>query len=176
MIVSVFWFLALMLVVLQTSVVHSLPAWLGQPDFVFIYCAYVAYNFAWIPAVFLVFSAGWAFDAVSGIIPGIYPLMNLLVLAGLKLLTNKIPIKESMYQIPLLGLSYFLVHMGLYFFCSFSAPDLLPEWGWSLILQKSFFAMLAAVPLFLVCGRLQMFLQKRVYLRKSPRRRRAKLF
>ncbi len=166
-----FWVLGIALIVVQTTLLQSLPMWLGRPDFVFIFVAFVAYRFAWIPGIVLVFTLAWTMDVVIGIHLGLYPLMCLLTFTGLKLLTNKSPIKESTYQIPLVGLSYFLVQMFLYFFNSLILPEDLPEWSWGLMLQRTALLVLASIPLFLLFSRLYEFLLNR-RLRAKPLRRR----
>ena len=67
MMVLVFWLLGVLLIVLQTTLLQYLPLWLGRPDFIFIFVAFVAYRFAWIPGIFLVFTLGWILDVVAGI-------------------------------------------------------------------------------------------------------------
>ncbi len=166
-----FWVLGVALIVLQTTLLQSLPLWLGRPDFVFILVTFIAYRFAWIPGIALVFSLGWILDVVAGIHLGFYPLISLLTFIALKLLTNKSPIKESTYQIPLVGLSYFLVQIFLYFVYSFSLPEDLPEWSWGLTLQRTALLVAAAIPLFLLFGSLCDSIQKR-RLRAKPLRRR----
>jgi rod shape-determining protein MreD len=166
-----FWVLGIALIVVQTTLLQSLPLWLGRPDFVFILVAFTAYRFAWIPGIALVFTLGWIMDVVVGIHLGFYPLMCLLTFTALKLLTNKSPIKESTYQIPLVGLSYFLIQMFLYFAYSLTLPEDLPEWSWGLTLQRTALLVAAAVPFFLLFSSLYEYLQKR-RLRANPRRRR----
>jgi rod shape-determining protein MreD len=97
--------------------------------------------------------------------------MCLLTFTALKLLTNKSPIKESTYQIPLVGLSYFLVQMFLYFVYSLTLPEDLPEWSWGLTLQRTALLVAATIPLFLLFSSLYEYLQKRL-LRAKPLRRR----
>ena len=78
---------------------------------------------------------------------GLYPLMCLFTLTGLKILTNKSPVKEATYQIPMVGMSYFLMQMFMYFIYSLTAPDLLPEWSWGITLQRTALVMVAAIPI-----------------------------
>jgi len=171
MLFFIFWVLGIVLIVAQTTLLQSLPLWLGRPDFIFIFVAFTAYRFAWIPGIALVFSLGWVMEVVAGIHLGFYPLMCLLTFTALKLLTNKSPIKESTYQIPLIGLSYFLVQMFLYLFYSLSLSEDLPEWSWGLTLQRTALLVMAAIPLFFLFGGLYDYLLKR-RLRSKPLRRR----
>jgi len=170
MLFFLFWVLGLVLIVLQTTLLQSLPAWLGRPDFVFILVTFVAYRFAWIPGIALVFSLGWILDVVAGIYLGLYPLMCLLTFVILKLLTNKSPVKESTYQIPLVGVSYFLAQMFLYLVYSLALPEDLPEWSWGLTLQRTALLVVASIPLFLLFSSLHEYVLKR-RLRAKPLRR-----
>jgi rod shape-determining protein MreD len=166
-----FWVIGIALIVVQTTLLQSLPLWLGRPDFVFILVAFTAYRFAWIPGIALVFSLGWIMDVVVGIHLGFYPLICLITFTSLKLLTYKSPIRASTYQIPLLGLSYFLIQMFLYFAYSLTLPEDLPEWSWGITLQRTGLVVAAAIPLFILFSSLYEYLQKR-RLRAKPLRRR----
>jgi rod shape-determining protein MreD len=166
-----FWVLGIVLIVVQTTLLQSLPVWLGRPDFVFILVTFTAYRFAWIPGIALVFTLGWIMDVMVGIYLGFYPLICLITFTTLKLLTNKSPIKESTYQIPLVGLSYFLIQMFLYFAYSVTLPEDLPEWSWGLTLQRTGLVVAAAIPLFVLFSSLYEYLEKR-RLRSKPLRRR----
>ena len=166
-----FWLLGIALIVLQTTLMQSLPLWLGRPDFLFILVTFIAYRFAWIPGIVLVFTLAWGMDVLVGIYLGFYPLMCLFTFAALKFLTNKSPIKESTYQIPLVGLSYFLVQIISYSVYSLALPEELPEWSWGVTLQRTALLVAAAIPLFLLCSGLYEYLQK-YRLRAKPLRRR----
>ncbi|GAB6190942.1 hypothetical protein [Desulfocastanea catecholica] len=171
MLFFIFWLLGIALIVVQTTLLQSLPLWLGRPDFVFILVTFIAYRFAWIPGTVLVFSLAWIIDVVAGVYLGLYPLMCLLTFTALKLLTNKSVIKESTYQIPLVGLSYFLVQMFLYFISSLALTEDVQEWSWGLTLQRTALLVVVAIPLFLLFTSLYEYLQKR-RLRAKPLRRR----
>jgi len=168
-----FWVLGIALIVLQTTLMQSLPMWLGRPDFVFILITFIAYRFAWIPGVALVFTLGWVMDVMTGIHLGFYPMMCLLTFTILKFLTNKSPIKESTYQIPLVGLSYFFVQVFLYCTYSLTLPEELPEWSLGIIVQRTALLVVASIPLFILCSSLYEYLQKR-RLRAKPHRRRSR--
>ncbi len=168
--VFIFWLLGIALIVIQTTLLQSLPLWLGRPDFLFILVAFIAYRFAWIPGIVLVFTLSWIMDVEAGIFLGLYPLMCLIAFIVLKLLTNKSPVKESTYQIPLVGVSYFLVQMFLYFIYSLALPEDLQEWSWGITLQRTALLVVAAIPLFLLFSSLYEYLQKRRLRAKTLRR------
>lgn len=169
--VSAFWVLGICLIIIQTTILPFLPIWVGRPDFVFILIAFTAYRFAWVPGILLVFTLGWVMDVVASIVMGFYPLMCLLTFTGLKLLTNKSPVKEATYQIPLLGLSYFLVQMFYYFIYSLTLPELLLEWSWGQTIQRTGLVVVSAIPLFVLFNSFYEYLRKRSMRGKPPRRR-----
>ncbi len=171
MLVFLFWALGIVLIVAQTTLLEYLPLWLGRPDLVFVLVAFIAYRFAWIPGIVLVFVLSWVLDVIAGIYLGLYPLVCLLVFTALKTLTNKSPVKESTYQIPLVGLSYFLMQIFFYFVYSLFLPDMLPEWSWPGTLQRTILVVLAAVPLFILFNRLYEYILTRRLRSKPPRRR-----
>jgi rod shape-determining protein MreD len=171
MLVLSFWALGIALIVAQTTLLEYLPLWLGRPDFVFILVAFTAYRFAWIPGIVLVFALGWVMDVVAGIYLGLYPLICLLTFAALKLLTNKSPVKESTYQIPLVGVSHLLLQMFFFFVYSIILPEMVPEWSWFRTLERTLLVVVSAIPLFVLFNRLHEYILKRP-LRGKPTRRR----
>lgn len=173
MLVFVFWVLGIALIVMQTSLLPMFPTWAGPPDFVFILITFMAYRFAWIPGILLVFSLGWVMDVIASIHLGFYPLVCLITFTVLKTLTNKSPIKEVTYQIPLVGLSYFLVQMFYFFAYSITLPEMLPEWSWGKTIQRTILVIVSAIPLFLLFNTFYEYLLKRS-LRAKPMRRRSR--
>ena len=171
MLVFSFWALGIVLIIAQTTLLGYFPLWIGRPDLVFTLVAFIAYRFAWIPGIVLVFSLSWVLDVVAGIYLGLYPLVCLLTFTALKSLTNKSPVKESTYQIPLVGLSYFLMQIFYYFVNSILLPDMLPEWSWPGVLQQTILVIVSAVPLFIMFNRLYEYVLKRRLRGKPPRRR-----
>jgi len=156
---------------MQTSILPLLPTWEGPPDLVFVLIAFIAYRFAWIPGIWLVFSLGWLVDVVGSINLGFYPVICLITFATLKILTNKSPVKEVTYEIPLVGLSYFLVQMFFYFSYSITLPEMLPEWSWGQTIQRTTLVVVSAIPLFLLFNSLFENLRKRSTRIRRPRRR-----
>ncbi|MBU1564327.1 MAG: hypothetical protein KJ630_01705 [Proteobacteria bacterium] len=159
------------MIIAQTTLLEYFPLWFGRPDLIFVLVAFIAYRFAWIPGIFLVFALSWVLDVVAGIYLGLYPLVCLLVFAALKTLTNKSPVKESTYQIPLVGLSYFLMQIFFNLINSILLPDMLPEWSWLGALQRTILVVLSAIPLFILFNRLYVYILKRRLRGKPPRRR-----
>jgi rod shape-determining protein MreD len=169
--VVVFWGIGLSLIVAQTTLLEYLPQWLGRPDLLFVLVAFLAYRFAWIPGILVVFSLSWVVDVISAIYLGLYPLACLAAFSALKSLSNKSPVKESTYQIPLVGLIYFLMQILFYFVNSLLLPDILPQWSWPGVFQRTVLVVLSAIPLFVLFHRLNESLLKRRLRGNAPRRR-----
>lgn len=166
-----FWLIGVALIVCQTTLMQYMPLWFGRPDFVFILVAFSAYRFAWIPGIVLVFSLGWIMDVMGGIHLGLYPLICLLTFTFLKLLASRSPVKESTYQIPLVGVAYFVAQMMYCFIYSLVLPEILQEWSWGLTLQRTILVVVSSIPLSILFNRLYEKLQRR-RMRAKPLRRR----
>lgn len=158
-----FFFLSIgiIFIVARTTVFQLLPAWLGQPDFVFILVVFSAYRLGWGTGLFFAYVLGWMMDVVAGIHLGVYPLQNVIVFSFLKILSENSPLKENAYQIPLVGITYFVVQMGLYFMYSIIMPGTLPAWSWNRVIQETLILLLAAIPLFVVLTFCYEFFRKR---------------
>lgn len=149
------------LVVLQTTILQMLPVWLGNPDLVLILVAFVAYRFDWLRGVFLVFSFGWMMDVVAGSYPGLFVFEYLFVFGVLSVLTRNSPLKESAYQVPLVGLGYFLVQFLLYTSLTMIDSESLPPWSWSRLIRETLVVMVATIPCFVLFNSLYESLHQR---------------
>ncbi len=87
---------------------------------------------------------------VSGIFLGTYLSMALIVFCLVKFFTQNSPVKETAYQVPLVGLSYFLVQCIFYLFFLFTQPGILPPWSWVRVVQETFILLVAAIPCFVL--------------------------
>ena len=163
--------LGILLIVLETTLLQSFPSWIGRPDFVYILVAFAAYRFAWLPGLILTFTLAWVMDSLTGINLGVYPLGCLAVFVGLKAITTNNPLKESMCQIPLVGLSFFIVQLITYFLYSFTLPDFLPEWSWGRIFGETGILVVATIPCFLLLNGLSEYLQNRKLQPRNLRRK-----
>ncbi len=170
MMVGFFLVLSVLIIVAQTTILQLFPDWLGRPDFLYIIVVFSAYRFSWVNGLLFVFVVGWMLDVVSGIQLGINPLQNIIVFASLKLLTENSPLKEAAYQIPLVGVSYFLIQMGFYFLYALLMPGTLPEWSWSRIIQETIILIVAAIPAFVVFNYFYEFFSTRRVIHKVMRK------
>lgn len=142
--------LAVFLVAAQTTIFHFLPAWLGRPDFIYILVAFFAYRMGWARGGLLVFLTGWMLDVLSGIFLGAYVIECTFVFICLKVLTQNSPVRQSAYQIPLVGVSYFIVQVCISIFYSYTLPESAPIWSWLSILKETIIIVVASIPCFLL--------------------------
>ena len=166
MLILCFLALGVLLIVIQSTLLQFLPAWFGRPDLIYILVAFIAYRFDWFRGLFLVIFFGWIMDVVSGVYLGTFPLQYFLVFISLKILSENSPMKETAYQVPLVGISYFLVQMALYSIYSLTMPDTIPEWSWGRVVLIATILIMATIPCFLLYNSLFEYLRKK---RLSPR-------
>lgn len=140
--------IGLLLVVLQTSVLTFTPVWVSSPDLYYILVAYLAYRFDLLRSLIIIFPISWLMDVFSGVIIGMYPAICFVSFVLLKLMDTKIPVRESLYQIPLAGLCYLVVHKIVHIFLSVAATDPIAPWSWPEMFAKVFLLVIFAFPLF----------------------------
>lgn len=149
MVLLSFIFLGFILVAVQTTLFYQFPHWLGRPDLAFILLVFSAYKFSWFPGLLLAFLLGWLMDVTSGVFLGTYPLLVLLVFSIVKFLTQNSSVKETAFQIPLVGVSYFVVQCLFYLFFSVTQPGALPPWSWARVVQETLILLVASIPCFI---------------------------
>jgi len=148
MVVLVYTLLGLVLVVLQTIILMVHPVWPAAPDLYFILVAYLAYRVDLLRGLIVLFPVSWAMDVFSGLVIGTYPAVCFLAFALLRIMDARMPVRESLYQIPLTGVTYLVVSRLVYTSLSFFSPDALAPWSWPLMLLRAVLLGLLAWPLF----------------------------
>ena len=176
MIISVFLLVGILLIVMQTTVLQILPAWFGFPDFVFILIAFAAFRFDWLRGCLLAFMLGWMMDVAVGIYLGMFVVKYLIVFFVLNLLTQNSPVKEAAYQVPLVGVSYFLIQLGFYAALTMAATDLVSPWSWNRVAKETIILMIATVPCFLLFNSLYEYLLNRRVVPRVVRKREGNRF
>ena len=173
LITLVFGIIGIANIIFQTVLLQSLPTWFGRPDLLFILIIFLAYRFAWIPGIVLVFSLSWMMDVVMSIHLGFYPLVYLFVFTIVKMIVTRNPVKENTYQIPLLGASYLISQFLLYIIFSFGLDQMMPDWHWGRRVQDTFIMMIVAIPVIALYNMLYNYLEERKQ-RSRPSRRSAR--
>jgi len=148
MVVVIYIALGLLLVVLQTSVFMVNPLWVAAPDLYFILVAYLAYRFDLLRSLIIIFPLSWMLDVVSGVVLGMYPAICFGAFLLLKILSEKVPLRESFYQVPMIGVSYLIISRIVYMFISFFEPGVLTPWSWPEMLVRIGMMILLAFPMF----------------------------
>ena len=159
--IAAFVLVGIFLIIIQTTILQILPSWFGFPDLVFILVAFAAFRFDWLRGSILTFSLGWMMDVVSGIFLGMYVVKYLVVFFILSLLTQNSPVKESAYQVPMVGVSYFLIQICTYAALTLAATELVSPWSWNRVARETIILMIATVPCFLLFNSLYEYLLKR---------------
>ena len=166
-----FLLVGVLICVVQTTALQMIPGTFTRPDLVFLLVAFGAYKLPWLPGILLAFCMGWVLDVLVGVNLGIYPLQLLLILVCLKLLSVNSPVKESAFQIPLVGLSYFLKQLLVYLTSSLASQHGTINWSWGGMVQETILLVLAAVPVFLLLNALYEYIQGRANRKRTTRRR-----
>jgi len=139
----VFFLVAAITVVIQTTLFRALPLAWGSPDLVFILVVFAAYRFPWLSGLLLVFCTTWMLEVTASLRLGIYTIECLVVFAFLKTITHNIPIKDAIYKIPLAVLVFVLSRL-FSFFVSFVVGQGTADWSWWPLLRDTlWFAMMA---------------------------------
>jgi rod shape-determining protein MreD len=157
----IFFLLAVFLVVLQTTVLQLGPGWFRAPDLVFILVSFIAYRFDWLRGLMLVFGCGWMMDVVAASSPGVFVFEYLLVFLALSVLAKNSPVKESAYQIPLVGLVYFVTQVLVYGVLTMIDSESLPPWSWGRLTRETVIVVAATIPGFALFNVLYEYLQQR---------------
>lgn len=168
---GVFLLIGILLIVLQTTILQLLPAWFGFPDLVYILVAFIAFRFDVFRGCFLSFAFGWMIDVISGIYLGVFVVKYLLVFLVLHMLAQNSPVKESAYQVPLVGASYFLAQIGFYGLLNITTTDLISAWSWNRTGRETILLMIVTIPFFILFNSLYEYLLAR---RVVPRVARSK--
>ncbi len=148
MLTLVFIFVGLLLVLLQTTVFMPSPLWLASPDFYYILVGYLAYHFTFLRGMVVLLPVSMVLDIYSGTIIGMYPTLCYLGYFLLKFIVEKMPVRKSLYQRPLVALSYLLVNWILLLILDFFQPQIIASWEWFPILFRVFLIYLFSFPLF----------------------------
>jgi len=144
-----FLFVAVIAVVVQTTFLRALPPVWGSPDLVFILVVFVAYRFSWLPGLLLVFCTAWMLEVTASLWLGIYSIQCLVVFVFLKTITHNIPIRESIYQLPL-GILAFVLSRLFSFFVSFVVGQGAVDWNWWPLLRDTLWFTVMAWGLFML--------------------------
>jgi len=168
----------LLLVILQTTVFVPRTAWLISPDLYFILVAYLAYRVEMVHSLLVLFPLACMLDVLCGTVLGYYALICFGGFFLFKAVVGKMPIRESLYQMPLIGAGYLVVHWLIYLLLEIIQPGQLVPWSSWRMLIRALLVIALAYPLFFLFECVQKFSPFRLLpwnglrLRTDTRRRR----
>ena len=148
MFIVIFLSLGILILVVQTTFLQLLPAWLGKPDIFFLLIIYIACQADILRGAAVVLLLGFLMDVFSGVFLGLYPVTYLLVFAFIKGISRQIAINEFAYQVPLAVISYLFVSIAMFLFSFSLAPDSPPIWSWGAILLQLLMLAVIGGPVF----------------------------
>ncbi|HSR37166.1 MAG TPA: rod shape-determining protein MreD [Desulfurivibrionaceae bacterium] len=156
MLIGIFLAIGTLCLVLQTTLLHDLPAWLGQPDLLFLLIVFAATHLDLVRGAILALLLGLLMDIFSGIFLGLYPLTYLLVFFVLKGATRHLAFTAALHQVPLIVISYLFGNAAIYVITSILAPEATLSWGWGNMLQQLIIMSVVCIPCFSVFRWLQL--------------------
>jgi rod shape-determining protein MreD len=159
MFIVIFLILGILILVVETTFLQLLPAWLGQPDILFLLIVYIACQDFLLAGAVIILLLGLLMDVFSGVYLGLYPVIYLLVFAFIKGISRKITISEFAYQVPLAVISYLLVAIFMFIFSYTVAPDSLPQWSWGTIILQLLMLAVIGGPILAVFDAIMNFYQ-----------------
>ncbi len=135
----------------------------ASPDLYYILVAFLAYRLDVVRSVAIILIVSCTLDVFSGTIIGFYPLLCYGGYFLIRFISIKMPVRESLYQLPLVALSYLIVSLLVYHTLDFLQPNTLGAWHWSRILLRAALIIPLAWPLFRIFELLYSTLRSKRY-------------
>jgi rod shape-determining protein MreD len=148
MLTLAFILLGLFLAVAQTTVLMPTPTWPVSPDLHYILAAYLAYQFDPCRSTLILLPLSCVLDVYSGTVIGLHPALCGCGYLLLRVMAVKMPVRKSLYQIPLIALSYLLVAWLVVLLLSLLQPEAGLSWNWLTMLLRAGLIYLLSFPLF----------------------------
>lgn len=178
MVVLHFIVVGLLLVILQTTLFMPNPVWMPAPDLYFVLVAYLAIRLDLMRGLIILFPLTCMLDVVSGTILGTFALLCFSGYFLLRQLVAKLPVNDTLYQIPLIGVSFLVVSWAVAMFLELLRPGQLVAWSWWKMGVRVLLVAACTYPLFFLFDVIQKYSQhsflplKKLRLRSDNRRRR----
>ena len=148
MLTLVFITLGSFFLVLQTSLFTNLPAWIGNPDLLFLLVIFLAARMSSFRGFFLTLILGLLMDIFSGVTPGLYPVLYGGIFLIIKFLSRQIILDEPVHQPALAAISYLVCHSSIYLYMLATSRDIDLLWSWHDLLLAMLIQAVLALPLF----------------------------
>ncbi len=153
--IPVFFGLGLLLLAIQTTIFHLMPAWLGRPDLLFLLLVFIALYCEPFRGLILTLLLGLLVDVLSGIYLGVIPLVYLLFFLGTKALTRHLALQDSINQVHVVVVGFLTTTAVGHLLTSLLGPEYYQLWNWSLLLQNLVILSVICLPFLHLCHHLQ---------------------
>ncbi len=148
MLTFVFIIMGLLLAAAQTTVFMPSPLWSAAPDLYYVLAAYAAYQFSFCQSLAILLPMSCVMDVYSGTVTGLHPAICCCGYLFLKFMAVKMPVRKSLYQLPLTAVSYLLVSWLEVLFLMLLLPEAGIVWSWPPMLFRAGLIYCCAFPLF----------------------------
>lgn len=143
-----FFLLGTFLIIMRTALFPALPEWLGRPDLYLILIVFISLHFNLWSGTIIILLLGLILDMVSGVFGGLYPITLLVLMAGIRILSKKLFIKDKAPQIPVVLLSYLFINALLYLTAIVLSTGGALSWDWRPILFQMLVIAILTMPCF----------------------------
>lgn len=161
MLISVFIAIGALFLVLQTTILQSLPGWIGSPDLLFLLIVFAALHLDLFKGAVIALLLGLIMDIFSGIFLGVYPLTYLMLFFLIKAVLRHLALSDLIHQVVLSLIGYLFASGVIYVTVSILAPDSSPAWSWAAMLLQLLILAVLSVPFFHLLQRLPTLLSER---------------
>jgi rod shape-determining protein MreD len=148
MLTLAFIIIGLLLAAAQTTIFMPSPLWRAAPDLYYVLVAYAAYHFPLCQSVAILLPLSCVMDVYSGTVTGLHPALCCCGYFFLKFMTVKMPVRKSLYQLPLTAVSYLVVSWLEVLLLKLLLPDADIVWSWPIMLFQAGLVYIASFPLF----------------------------
>lgn len=141
-----FFLLGILFLSLQTTVLQTLPEWVGVPDLLFLLIVFLALYFKPWSGALLTVIFGIVMEVFSGYFLGLYAMAYLLIFFVVKGLAAHFALDALNHQPPLVALAYLFVNAFVYLSSLMLVDGSLYPWGWGVMLQRALIVTILVIP------------------------------
>jgi rod shape-determining protein MreD len=170
MLSTVFIILGATLLIIQTTILTRMPSWIGSPDLLFLLVLFMATRMDSYRGIMLTLVYGLMMDIFSGIVPGLFPAVYLVLFVTIKYLSRHLIINEPTHQPPLAAASYLACSGAIYLYTVLFGVEIEIFWAWRDLLLQMLILAILTLPCFQLLDRLVSTLysgQGRFFLRRK---------
>jgi len=148
MVLSFLFLSGTILLILQTTLLHSLPEWFGRPNLLFLFIVFLGTYLDVYKGAVLALLFGLIMDIFSGVFLGLHPVIYLVLFFALQAVSRHLAINESIHQIPLVALSYLFTASSIFIFTSILTPENGLYWAWGSEILQVLILSVICIPFF----------------------------